>query len=79
MSFAAIMKGSKSDDLMKRKIFLALLSQRLIGELIVYPCSGVVVVAVVHHLQTSSPPKPLGQSKSNFMWSLLGKGEPKFV
>ena len=32
-----------------------------------------------HHFQTSSPLKPLGQSKPNFMWSLLGKGERKFV
>ena len=31
------------------------------------------------HFQTSSPLKPLGQSKPNFMWSLLGKGERKFV
>ena len=59
--------------------FLAHLSQRLLGELIVYPCPGVVVVVVVHHFQRSSPPKPLGQSKPIFMWSLLGKVEPKFV
>ena len=31
------------------------------------------------HFQTSSPPKPLGQSNLNFMWSLLGKGERKFI
>ena len=31
------------------------------------------------HFQTSSPLKPLGQSKPNFMWSLIGKGERKFV
>ena len=45
---------------------LAHLSQRLIGELIVYPCSEVgvvVVIVVVNRFQTSSPPKPLGQSK----------------
>ena len=60
--------------------FVAHLSQRLVGELIVYPCSVVVVVVVVvNHFQTSSSPKPLGQSKPNFMWSLLGKGERKFV
>ena len=29
-----------------------------------------------HHFQRSSL-KPLGQSKPNFMWSLLGKGERK--
>ena len=37
------------------------------GELIVYPCSG-------KHFQRSSPLKPLGQSKSIFLWRLLGKG-----
>ena len=57
--------------------FLAHLSQRLIGELIVYSCSGVrpsYVVVVVRRrpqFQTSSP-KPLARSKPNFMWSLLG-------
>ena len=51
----------------------------LIGELIVYSCSVVVVFDVVNHFQTSSPPKPFRQSKPNFMWSLLGKGKPKFV
>ena len=58
-------------------LFLAHLSQRLIGELIVYSCSGVrpSVVVVVRRrpqFQTSSSPKPLGRSKPNFMWSLLG-------
>ena len=54
--------------------FLAHLSQRLIGELImliVYPWSG-VCPSSVHNAQTSSSQKPLGQSKPNFMWSLLG-------
>ena len=46
------------------------------GELIVYPSSR---HPSVHHFQTSSPLKLLGQSKPNFMWSLLGKGEPKFI
>ena len=37
--------------------------------------------SVVHcrHFQTSSPPKPLGRLKPNFMWNLLGMGEEKFV
>ena len=39
----------------------------------------VVIVVVVNHFQTSFPPKPLGKSKPNFMWSHLGKGELKFV
>ena len=33
----------------------------------------------VHNVQTSSPLKALGQSMSNFMWSLLGKGEQTFI
>ena len=49
------------------------------GELIVYPYSGVVVIVVVNNVQTSSSLKPLCQSKPNFMWSLLGKGERKFI
>ena len=60
--------------------FLAHLSRRLTGELIVYPCS-VVRPSVVRHpqFQRSSPLKPLGQSKSNLMWSILRKGERKFI
>ena len=34
--------------------------------------------AVVHNAQTSSQ-KPLGRSKQNFIWSLLGMGKRKFV
>ena len=54
------------------------------GELIVYPSSrrpssSVVRRPSVHHFQRSSPLKPLDQSKPNFMWSLLGKGERKFI
>ena len=36
------------------------------------------VVVDVNHFQISTP-KPLGQSKPNFIWSLLGKGERKFI
>ena len=61
---------------------LAHLSQRLIGELIGYPWSGVRRLSpssgVRPQFQMSSPLKPLCQSKPNFMWSLLGKGERKF-
>ena len=32
-----------------------------------------------HHFQTSSPLKPLDQSKPNFMFSILRKGEGKFI
>ena len=53
--------------------FLAHLSRRLIGELNVYPCSG-VRPSVIDTFQTSSPLKPLGQPKPNFMWSPLGRG-----
>ena len=48
-------------------LILAHLSRRLTGELIVYPCS------VVRFQRSFS--KPLGQSKPNFMWIILGKGE----
>ena len=62
-------------------LFLAHLSQRLIGELIGYSWSGVRPASSsvrrrhpsgVHNAQRSSSPKPLCQSKPNFMWSLLG-------
>ena len=61
--------------------FLAHLSRRLTGELIVYPCSGVRPSSSVRRpqFQRSSPLKPLGQSKPNFMWSILMKGERKFI
>ena len=57
---------------------LAHLSRRLIGELIVYPWSGVrrtsssvvrtSVRPSVQNAQTSSSQKPLGRLKPNFMW-----------
>ena len=68
--------------------FLAHLSRRLTGELIVYPCSGVRPSSSVvrpssvvrrPQFQRSSPLKPLGQSKPNFMWSILRKGERMFI
>ena len=54
------------------------------GKLIVYRCSVVVVVVlvafvIVHNVQTSFPLKPLGQSKQNFMWSILMKGECPYM
>ena len=62
-------------------IFLAHLSRRLTGELIVYPCSGVRPSSSIHRpqFQRSSPLKLLGQSKPNFMWSILRKGERKCI
>ena len=47
------------------------------GELIVYPSSR--RLSAVHHFQRSSSLKPLGQSEPNFMWSILWKGDPKFI
>ena len=38
-----------------------------------------VVVHPSHHFQRTSSPKPFGLSKPNFMWSLHGSGERKFV
>ena len=58
---------------------LAHLSQRLTGELIVYPCCVVRPSVRRSQFQRSSPLKPLGQSKPNFMWSILRKVERKFI
>ena len=52
------------------------------GELIVYTFSGVGNRRRGRgrqQFQTSFPLKPLSQSKPNCMWSLLGKGEQKFI
>ena len=68
--------------------FLAHLSRRLMGELIVYqslrrpsvvcrPSS--VRPSVRPQFQTSSSLKPLGQFNSNFIWRLLRTRERKFV
>ena len=48
------------------------------GELIVYPCSGVHCRDRGQQFQTSSL-KPLGQSKPNVLWSLLGKGQKVYI
>ena len=65
-------------------LFLAHLSWRLIGELIVYqwlrrPSSVRPSSVVRQHFQTSSPLKLLGQLNSHFIWRLLRMGERKFV
>ena len=72
-------------------MFLAHLSQRLMGELIVYqslrrpsvrPSSvrpSSVRPSVCQHFQTSSPLKPLGQINSNLIWRLLRMRKRKFV
>ena len=69
--------GARGQNLghLKKSSFLAHLSRRLIGELIVYPWSGVRLRRPsydVHNAQTSSSQKPLGRLKPNFIWSLLG-------
>ena len=38
-----------------------------------------ICLSVCQHFQTSSSPKPLRRLKPNFMWSLHGMGEWKFV
>ena len=58
--------------------FLAHLSRRLMGELIVYQSLRHPSV-VRPQFQTSSPLKLLGQLNSNFIWRLLRMGERKFV
>ena len=60
-------------------IFLAHLSWRLRGELLVYGWLRRPSSVVRQHFQTSSPLKPLGQLNSNFIWRLLRMGEQKFV
>ena len=68
---------------MSTSSFLAHLSRRPRGELLVYqwlwrPLS-VRRPSVRQQFQTSSPLKPLGQLNSNFKWRLLRIGERKFV
>ena len=58
--------------------FLAHLSRRLMGELIVYQ-SLRRPSSVRPQFQTSSPLKPLGQLNSNYIWRLLRTRERKFV
>ena len=56
-------------------LFLAHLSQRLIGELIGYSWSGIHPASVRRkQFQISFSPKLLAQSKPNFIWSHLGRG-----
>ena len=59
------------------QVFLAHLSQRLRMSY----CDHLQCrrLSVRPHLWTTSPLKPLGQFSSNFMWSLLLKGDRKFV
>ena len=74
--FVSDMVGNPENRFIRDEVhILAHLSRRLIGELIGYSWSGVrpsVRRPSVHNAQRSSSPKPLGQSKPNFMWSLLG-------
>ena len=44
-----------------------------------WPCSGVRPSSSSVVVHRSSPMKPLDQSKPNFMWSILRKGERKFI
>ena len=46
------------------------LAHRLAYSILMVCCLSSVRPSVVHNAQTSSP-KPLDQSKANFMWSLL--------
>ena len=74
-------KTMKKDNIdMKKVIFSSPEPSGSQGELIVYPCSGLRRChrLSVNNVQTSSL-KPLGQSKTNFIWSLLGKGEKVYI
>ena len=42
---------------------------------VVCPMSRGYILVYYHDIQTSSSLKPLGQSKPNFMWSILRKSE----
>ena len=71
-------------NILESKTIIIISSHERLGsqvELIVYPSSrcpsirpssASSVGVVVHNAQRSSFPKPLGRSKPNFMWSLLG-------
>ena len=42
---------------------------------VVCPCPGAIYIHVYDHSIQTSSLKPLGQSKPNFMWSILRKSE----
>ena len=67
----------RSQSLTMASLFLAHLSRRLMGELIVY--QSLRRPSVRPQFQTSSPLKPLGQLTSNYIWRLLRTRERKFV
>ena len=80
--FAVTENGSVCIRILGGHSFLAHLSRRLMGELIVYQSlrrPSVVRPSVRPQFQTSSPLKPLGQLNSNYIWRLLGTRERKFV
>ena len=37
------------------------------------------IISNIHNIETSSVLKPLGQSKPNLTWSILGKQQRKFI
>ena len=45
---------------------------------VVCPCPGAIYMYISIIMKNLPPLKPLGQSKPNFIWSILGKGERKF-
>ena len=60
---------------MKTRLFLAHLSRRLIGELIVYPCSGVLHrPSVVHNVQTFLLQNRLANQSQLLCGASLGRG-----
>ena len=58
---------------------LAHLSRRLRWAIVITPRPSSVRLSVRSHFWTTSPLKSLGQISSNFMWSLVLKGDWKFV
>ena len=61
------------------------LTQACMVLLFLFQCICLVHIVSLAHLsrrpqfQRSSPLKPLGQSKPNFVWSILRNGERKFI
>ena len=78
-SYKTIVLWSDNAELHAYRSFLAHLSQGSFwwAYRISRPPSSITVVVLT--LKTSSPQKPLGQSKSNFIWRFYGIGERKFA
>ena len=66
-------KLARNEQIERRFMFMAIFW----AQVVVCPCPGAIHMHM--NIQTSSFRKPLGQSKPNFMWSKIWKGELKFA